>query len=803
MSVISSLFKTQASQQTTYSGLQLNTSVLGSCLPIIYGVARAGVNLIWYGDFQQIGSGGKGSGKGGITGGGKGGGSNSPTYQVAAALALCEGPISGVGLVWLNKGNPTLSSLGLSLFTGTYPQTPWGYLQSKHQDINEQHTIPSTGPYTITVAFTGAPFADGGVVDVNGNVYSVVGSSPAAGQYTVNTSTGTYTFNAADASVPVTITYAAGNQQPPNQAVGYNGIAYVAGTLQLGQSAQIPQINCEVQGILCNSVGILSDADPSLVVPDLLTNTHYGAAFPSAKIGALSGSASSYQNYCLAQGLLISVAYTTQQTAAQILDDIATATNSAIVWNGGLLNFIPYGDVAITGNGKTYTPSLTPVATFSNDDFVKDSGSIGASTGAALPNEDPIAWSRKRPADRINSVKIEWLDRTNNYNSAVVEVKDQALIDQFALRQQTSSAKLFCVGAAAYASAQLQLQRQSIMNRCSFALDARGCVYEAMDIVAVPDPAGNLVHVRITDIAENDDDTYSIAAEEVLQGSGTAVTNGFQATYNAVPNYDTAPASVNAPTIWEPPVQLVSPPLLPQNTPEIWFAASGGSAGIADPNWGGCVVNVSIDGGTTYAAIGEIIGACLQGSLVGSLAAYGGSNPDTLDQPTVNLAMSGGELNSVSAAEAQQNATLCLIDNELLTYVTATTLFGSATYQLSTLYRGLYGTKAAAHSNGAPFLAFSSQVFKYIFPINMIGQTVYFKFQSFNRFGRALQSLSACTPYSHEVFGSGLFGPVAQLLAASVTVDCGLISGVVSQNDDFGLMSDPYSVPIDLGLMSQ
>src|SRR5690348_18474830 len=92
----------QASQTPQLSGIQIQSSVYGKVIPLVYGRTRLAPNLVWYGDFVQTGgggTGGKGGGKGG--GGGKsGGGTARPQYQAAVALALCEGPITGVGQVW-------------------------------------------------------------------------------------------------------------------------------------------------------------------------------------------------------------------------------------------------------------------------------------------------------------------------------------------------------------------------------------------------------------------------------------------------------------------------------------------------------------------------------------------------------------------------------------------------------------------------------------------------------------------------------------------------------------------------------
>ena len=70
------------------------------------------------------------------------------------------------------------------------------------------HPIPGTGPFTITVGNNGSFRADQGVTYAsNGNPLVCVASSPATGQYTVNNTTGIYTFSTGDAGVTVLITY--------------------------------------------------------------------------------------------------------------------------------------------------------------------------------------------------------------------------------------------------------------------------------------------------------------------------------------------------------------------------------------------------------------------------------------------------------------------------------------------------------------------------------------------------------------------------------------------------------------------
>jgi hypothetical protein len=643
----------QARQAPSFSGLAIQTSAQGKAIPIVYGTTRVSPNLIWYGDFVAIpqSSNPAGSGKGGVGGGGGGkggGGSVSYIYQTAVALALCEGPIQGIGAAWADKNRTTPAALGLSVFTGTYPQTPWGYLTSKH----------------------------------------------------------------------------------PGQDLGYNGIAYAAGAAyQLGNSAQLPNHAFEVEGVFAGAAGT-PDADPSLVVEDLLTNAHYGAGFPLARIGGLSD----YQNYCYATGLFISPAYTDQVQAASILADIVKNTNSEFVWSSGVLTIVPYGDQELTGNGKTFTPDLLSQYTLTDDDFLENQASAGSSAST-----DPVLLSRKRPADSLNSIKLEFLDRNNQYSPAIAEAKDQAAIDLFGLRQDASrTAHLFASAAAANVSVSLQLQRELIRNVYAFTLGAWAIRLDPMDIVTLvdpylfPDTPDNQQLVRIAEITENDDGTLSFTAEEFLSGAATATARGFQAGAGFSANYNDPPPATNAPILFAAPVSLA------QNGLELWLAASG-----AD-NWGGCEVLVSSDG-STYRDVGRVAGAARQGVLTADFPS--GSDPDTTDTLAVDLAMSGGQLLSGTARDADQGNTLCYVDGELVAYETAT-LTGANAYDLGTyLRRGRFGTPIAAHAAGAAFARLDDGIFKLPYTADQIGQQIFVKLPAFNVYGGGLQSEASATAY--------------------------------------------------------
>lgn len=94
------------------------------------------------------------------------------------------------------------------------------------QVFNETGTVPAMSTYTITVSHGADFYMDLGVYVVStGLPLQQVAASPATGQYTVS-AVGVYTFNSAQASVPVLINYlyeesaAGGSLEITNQLMG-------------------------------------------------------------------------------------------------------------------------------------------------------------------------------------------------------------------------------------------------------------------------------------------------------------------------------------------------------------------------------------------------------------------------------------------------------------------------------------------------------------------------------------------------------------------------------------------------------
>ena len=509
---------------------------------------------------------GNSGGKGGLFSSGQG----ETTYSASVIMALCEGAIAGINQVWKGQSVYTLGGLGLSFFTGTDPQSPWSYLVTAY----------------------------------------------------------------------------------PAQALDYEGTAYVAAeNYSLGDNATLDNHNFEVQGLRYGSgygqlqfnsldqIGTGSgfafvDADPAQCINDFLTNAQFGVGFPSGSIDATtlftqSGTDAAFQTYCRALGLALSPCLVDQEQASSILGRWLQLANTAAVWSGGLLRFIPYGDSSSTGNGVTYMPNVTPIYNLTDDDYkVED-------------NEDPLQVSRSDPYAAYNVWRLEAADRSNAYNLTTIEARDQNAIELYGMRiAPTVTAHEICDYNVAAISGQLMVQRAVyIRNTYKFRLSWEYCLLDPMDLVTVSDTVLGLANaaIRITEIEEDENGFLSVTAEEFPLGAATATLYPTQPVSNNPINRSVIPDAVNTPIIFEPPESLVGA------TPQVWIAVSGGSAGAVDPNWGGCNIWLSLDG-TSYSQIGTISQPARMGTATAALPLFTGTNPDTADTLAVNVAESGGVL---------------------------------------------------------------------------------------------------------------------------------------------------------------
>src|SRR5579863_8822709 len=627
---MSSLFKSSTPKVIPeFTGLQVNTAVQVLAIPVVYGSPRVAINLIYYNGFNvkqvNVGGGGKG-----ILGGGKGG-SKEVEYFATIILAICEGGSGGIGAIqaiYQDQGVYTTGdypSPGLNIFNGGPSQTPWSYVASTW----------------------------------------------------------------------------------PSDARPYPGLAYIAvANAELDSSATVPQINIVIQGILTetcplndstitittgqydqngNPISFLgnihlgyADADPALVIYDILTDPVHGATFPAALIDSAPGASlfsgpnatdlsvgdAALQTYCQAVGLGYSLSLDNVESTNSILDRLTRNMTVAPVWTGELLKFIPYWDSPTDLNPgwnadnpsaiplKAFAPNTTPIAQITLDHILQ----------AKEKDKDPITFSRVDPMTVYNTVRVDFKDRTNFFNDNVVEAKDEANAELFGPRiDNIGLADEFTLAVYANVAAQTRLRRNiQVRRQFTWRMGPLWAWLDPMDLVQIPDPTnwGVFIAVRIISAEDDEEEITTYVAEEFTGGAASPT---FIPTSPTTPPNQGAtnvpPSPVFPPVIFEPTTALLTAQGIATSTPQVITGTSGGTGGILDPNWGGCIVWVSLDNVNYTQLSPPLIGPSAIGVLSAPLPPYGGSNPDNTDTLSVNMSESGIALPSFSPSVAGAGGT--------------------------------------------------------------------------------------------------------------------------------------------------
>ncbi|HZR02409.1 MAG TPA: phage tail protein [Burkholderiales bacterium] len=638
--------KTQSTTDQRLNAIQVNQSAYGNCVPLVYGRTRIPMTLGWYGSFTATPHTQK---QGGGKGGGGGGGNTTFTYSAALIGILCEGQINavGIGTIWSDKEQRTLSDLGFTLFTGAGGQAVWSYLTTNF----------------------------------------------------------------------------------PSQAIPYDHTAYVAaGNFQLGGSAGLPNLTFEVYGLNAGSA-YNYDAEASNILIDYCTDANHGAGFSFLDSGLQGVGVTTYESYCIAMGFFFSPAETQQRAAVDFIKELAQMTNSAPVWSPGIgLRMVPYADASVTGNGRTYTPDLTPLFAFTDDDYCPQEG------------EEPVQVDRRAPSETYNIIRIEFLNRSNQYNTDIAEAKDENDIRFNGERpMQTINLHAITSKDVARQIAQLILQRQLyVRNEYTFRVRADYSLLEAMDLVSITDSGLGISNklVRIIETDDDEEDFFTIVAEEVLVGTASAPLYDWQAAQGYAANYFVSPGSIQTPLIFAVPPLLVDA----NGGYELAIAVTGLNA-----NWGGCDVYWSTDN-VNFFRVGRIAGSARYGTLRSTFAS--GTDPDTTNTLQLQLTNTNLQLVSASATDADNLSTLMYVDGEFIAY-SAVTLVGTGQYNLGTrIRRGKYGSTIASHASGTSWARFDDALFRIRIDPGRIGQTLYFKFPSHNIYGGAQEDISTISSYS-------------------------------------------------------
>lgn len=629
-----------------------------------------------------------------------------------------------------------------------------------YREANQPAEIPTSSPYQVSTnnqAYyyanidvvnieTGATLTYGTHYTVSGGVYTF--SSSLAGVY-VRIS---YTYTSSDSNITnssvLNLTFFGGSlgqsvwsfmqSNFPSAAFGHTGICHVDfDPIALGTSATLPSYNYELLGLNIFSGGGY-DAHPCDCLRTLLTDSFLGVGFPSANIGDWT----SCYAYWASNSYFMSMVLDTQTSVASAMSSVIETGNVGAVWSDGLLKLVPYGDTTSVGNGYTYTPNTTPVATLTWNDLLPSSE---LSAGSTTTNE-PLQVSQRAPQDCWNYVQAQFTNRSNDYNNEIINEQNDAFIQLYGRRIESSQTwDWISTTAAATWALNLRLKRQCYLrNGYKFWVSFRFARLEPMDNVVLP--TGEVV--RILQITDSSDGRRTVEAEQWTYGSADVTIYPKQTPTSFQPGISQALPGDTTAVIFEATPQSV---LATANTLQIAVAG-------VNSNWGGCNIYVSTDG-STYSLLSKATSLNRAGLLSAALPLT--ADPDTSDTLSVDLTQSGGTLVTVTQDQADSFVSLCVIidsagTTELLSFETAT-LSAAYRYNLTYLRRGVYGTTIAAHAIGSSFAYIGSGgLNEYQYDSQYVGKTIYFKFCSFNLAGNQVQDIADVSPVSFTIPGSSL-----------------------------------------------
>jgi len=778
-----------------YTGLQIQTSTSTLPIPVVWGQNKLAGNVLWYDNFQTLGGPG---GKGGLFGNN----GNGYSYSADLIIGLCEGQIEGIQYIWKDQSIYIMSDLGLSLENGNASQVAWSYVTTNY---------PAQALGYRGVAYVFAPsYQLGDSAAIGNHNFEVQGVLKGTG------------YNGYDADPAQVIYDFLTNAQ---YGCGFNPASIAMTTLYGSSGDSSLQSYCAAQGVcispvlstqeqassiltrwlqICNCAAVWSQGELNFIpYGDVAIASGSGAKTVQANVPQPAEAAGG-RSYFPEVEVCSSTAWGSDGGVTYAFTGAAltyTATQPPTVtgtYSIGPTGLIPAGTyifapgdrgavVKITftsTNATGYTPNLTPIYSLTDLDFVDEKD-----------NKDPVNVSRADPFSLPNIQRVEVSSRLNQYGTVPVEARDQSQIELYGPRVgSTITAHEICdeivVGPIV---AQAILQRVLYVRaKFQFKLSAEYCLLDPMDIVEITDANLGLsaYPVRVVTIEEDDKGLLAFECEELTVGVSTPVLYGNSGVNGYQGNQGATADPVNTPLIYEPPTALTG------GVAQVWVGASGGASGINDPNWGGANVLLSVDD-VTYSQIAVINQSLRQGPLTANLAAASGW--DTTNTLAVNLTESAATLSGTSQASAQSGSTLALVDNELLSYETAT-LTSAYQYNITNIARALYGTTGASHSSGAQFARLDGAVVKYNLPQQYIGVALYFKFQSFNVFGAGLESLSTCPAYTYTPSGNGALNPIWAELETGFPVNLGSVADSVIVSDNFGSVTAPVIYSLSLGV---
>ena len=495
----------------------------------------------------------------------------------------------------------------------------------------------------------------------------------------------------------------------PDRALPYSGLCYMAGVVDMGERASLPNFNFEIQGQLLET-GDGVDVNPA----DYIVHVLKSVGIEETAIDGIEN----FREYCKQADILISSPPETKtQKAQQIVSDIADICNCYLFWSNDRLKIVPLADKPI----KSWNPHSQIQYDLTEDDFL--SGSDGRL----------VEYKRKSNSESYNTATVEFINRANSYEKEAVTFEVLADVQRNGNKPAPSYSAhyIYTKARAMYLAEQLAMKRLYERNQYSFKLDWAFCRLEPGDLVTLTESTCGLHKqiVVITDVQEAQDGELQITA--IGKPPGMYAPTKYDVHENERPfiDYNKPAQSILDATFIQPPADVVG------QGQELWV-------GVSTPQeWGGCEVWMSDDPTANFQSMGMLNTTARIGKLVSPLSADGNS---------CIVRMVNGTLKSGTHIDAERGNTVCYINGECLSYETAT-LNADGTVTLNNLVRGQFNTPIGNHSAGDKLSRLDEAFMRIPYRKQDVGKKIYAKFTSLNNLGGQQEDISRVKQYEYTI----------------------------------------------------
>jgi hypothetical protein len=401
----------------------------------------------------------------------------------------------------------------------------------------------------------------------------------------------------------------------------------------------------------------------------------------------------------------------------QALSDLAALAGTPLPAEGQF----PDATGLFAGSAGPLADVLAPILKLSNAVLAGGLAMVGPGTAAVTLDlagaVDTQAAGRSRSAGRDrhrrtaaasapDAVEIGYYDVDRDYQPGLQRARlrpgDRVDGDGLPIALDAASAKRLCLDRL--------LTLAGSRQRRTLRLPWRHLGLRPGDVIALPDGNWRVSEVRFED--------FVLALELVRAGGVTSAAlpgDGGR----IVDHGDTAAGLTRLVVMDLPPL----PGELPDR-PRLWLAGAG-----ASPGWRRAGVAISLDGGASFAAVGELPAPIVMGA---ARTVLGPANPagwDMLGRVEVELLADGMWLESRSADAVLAGANLALLGHELIQFREVQPL-GNRRFRLSGLLRGRRGSEWAVRDHGLNerfVLLEPAAMLPLLLPLERLGETILLK----------------------------------------------------------------------------